>query len=56
MTDLLGHALGQTWFILAILAHDGVSQVAEGTLGAFQAQFWHDSGMTDLLGHAVGQT
>jgi hypothetical protein len=35
MTDLLGHAVGQSWFILAILAHDGVWQVAEGTLGAF---------------------
>jgi hypothetical protein len=44
MTDLLGHAGGQTWFILAILAHVGAWQAARGggTLGAFWAQFRHD--------------
>ena len=28
MTDLLGHAVGQTWLILAILAHAGVWQAS----------------------------
>jgi hypothetical protein len=41
MTDLLGHAVGQTWFNLAILAHIGVWQAAGGTLGASRAQFRH---------------
>jgi hypothetical protein len=43
MTDLLGHAAGQTCLvILAILAHVGVWQAAGGTLGAFRAHFRHD--------------
>jgi hypothetical protein len=53
MTDLLGHAVGQTWLILAILAHAGVWQASGGTLVASSE---HKSGITDLLGKAVGQT
>jgi hypothetical protein len=54
MTDLLGHAVGQTWLILAILAQVDVSQPAGGTLGPSHSE--SNLGMTDLLGHAVGQT
>jgi hypothetical protein len=35
MTDLLGHAVGQTSLNLAILANVGVWQAAGGTMGAF---------------------
>jgi hypothetical protein len=35
MTDLLGHAVGQTSLNLAILANVGVWQAAGGTVGAF---------------------
>ena len=34
MTDLLGHAVGQKWFNLAILANVAVWQAAGGTQGA----------------------
>jgi hypothetical protein len=52
MTDLLGHAVCQTSFNLAILAHVGVRH---RQLDALCGLFEPSSGMT-LLGHAVGQT
>jgi hypothetical protein len=53
MTDLLRHAIavGQTWSILAILAHVGVSQGSWRHSGCFSNK--PGSGMTDLLRHAV---
>jgi hypothetical protein len=43
MTDLLGYALGQTLMIIAHLAHVGVWQAAEGTMGAIRVQYEHKS-------------
>jgi hypothetical protein len=34
IADLLGHAVGQTWSISAILAHVGIWQASGGTLAA----------------------
>jgi hypothetical protein len=52
VTDLLAHAVVQTWLMLAILALVGAWQAAGDSLGAFLALFRHDW----LAGHAVRQT